>query len=152
VTRQKWGHVRTKLTTCQTSKVGLLVLYQRTWEVLGEKCPKAKIPGKSRAQANYNSKSSTKTIPVDSFKTNPWGLHNVHGNVWEWTEDCWNNTNAGNPGDGNARTSGDCNRRVVRGGSWRNHLLNLRSANRFGVTSDFRYHDQGFRLARTLDP
>jgi formylglycine-generating enzyme required for sulfatase activity len=106
----------------------------------------------STAQANYNSKSSTKTMPVDSFKPNPWGLHNVHGNVWEWTEDCWNNTNAGNPGDGNARTSGDCNRRVVRGGSWRNHLLNLRSANRFGVTSDFRYDDQGFRLARTLDP
>ena len=56
------------------------------------------------------------TLAVDSFRPNPWGLHNVHGNVWDWTEDCWNETNAGNPGDGSARSSGDCKLRVVRGG------------------------------------
>jgi formylglycine-generating enzyme required for sulfatase activity len=58
------------------------------------------------------------TVAVDSFEGDPWGLFNVHGNVRDWVEDCWNNSNTGNPGDGTARTIGDCNRRVVRGGSW----------------------------------
>jgi len=44
---------------------------------------------------------------VDSFEPNSWGLHNVQGNIWEWTEDCWNDSNTGNPGDGRERT-GDC--------------------------------------------
>ena len=60
------------------------------------------------------------TVPVDSFEANPWGLYQVHGNVWEWTEDCWNDSNTGNPGNGSARTTGDCSRRVLRGGSWVN--------------------------------
>ena len=59
-----------------------------------------------------------RTVPVDSFAANPWGLYQVHGNVWEWTEDCWNDSNTGNPGNGSARTNGDCSRRVLRGGSW----------------------------------
>ena len=93
-----------------------------------------------------------RTVPVDSFEPNPWGLYNVHGNVWEWTEDCWNDSNAGNPGDGRARTTGDCSRRAVRGGSWFYYLQSLRSASRlwrYVVNRDFIL---GFRLARTLDP
>src|SRR5215467_3365342 len=93
-----------------------------------------------------------RTVPVDSFEPNPWGLYNVHGNVWEWTEDCWNDSNAGNPGDGRARTTGDCSRRAVRGGSWFYYPQRLRSASRlwrYVVNRDFIL---GFRLARTLDP
>jgi formylglycine-generating enzyme required for sulfatase activity len=93
-----------------------------------------------------------KTVPVDSFEANPWGLFNVHGNVWDWTEDCWSDSNQGNPGNGSARTTGDCGRRVVRGGSWDNIPQSLRAANRYGDAPDVRYDILGFRLARTLNP
>jgi formylglycine-generating enzyme required for sulfatase activity len=93
-----------------------------------------------------------RTVPVDSFEANPWGLYNVHGNVWEWTEDCWNESNTGNPGDGSARTTGDCTRRVVRGGSWVGDPHLLRSAYRSRTATVRRYVDWGFRVARTLNP
>lgn len=93
-----------------------------------------------------------RTVPVDSFAANPWGLYNVHGNVWEWTEDCWNDNHSGNPGNGSARTSGDCGRRVLRGGSWVDIPLYLRSAYRNWNSADYRGYIIGFRLARTLGP
>jgi formylglycine-generating enzyme required for sulfatase activity len=93
-----------------------------------------------------------KTVPVDSFAPNPWGLYNVHGNVWDWTQDCWNDSNNGNPGDGSARTIGDCSRRVLRGGSWLSGPGFLRAASRDGNAADFRGSRSGFRLVRTLTP
>jgi formylglycine-generating enzyme required for sulfatase activity len=93
-----------------------------------------------------------RTVPVDSFEPNPWGLYLVHGNVWEWTEDCWNDSNNGNPGDGRARTTGTCTQRVLRGGSWLDDPQFLRSANRFGYSTDDRDYYYCFRLARTLNP
>ena len=59
-----------------------------------------------------------KTAPVGSFSANRWGLHDVHGNVAEWVQDCWNWNYKGAPPDGSAWESGDCDERVVRGGSW----------------------------------
>jgi formylglycine-generating enzyme required for sulfatase activity len=112
-------------------------------------------------QANYKGTSTynggskgayrKQTVPVDSFAPNPWGLYNVHGNVWEWTEDCWNESNSDNEGDSTARLVGDCTRRVLRGGSWSDDPTNLRAARR-------RYRmvigesQSGFRVARTLSP
>jgi formylglycine-generating enzyme required for sulfatase activity len=90
------------------------------------------------------------TVPVDSFTANPWGLFNVHGNVWEWTEDCWSDKNAGNPGDGTARSSGYCTRRVLRGGSWDLIPRLLRSASRSRNDPANRNISLGFRVARTL--
>ena len=58
------------------------------------------------------------TAPVGSFAANAFGLHDVHGNVWEWVEDCWNGNYAGAPSDGSAWESGNCDGRVLRGGSW----------------------------------
>jgi formylglycine-generating enzyme required for sulfatase activity len=74
------------------------------------------------------------------------------GNVWEWTEDCWNPNYQGAPADGSPWTSGDCSNRVVRGGSWIINPRLLRSANRSWDSSDYRYSNLGFRVARTLAP
>ena len=94
-----------------------------------------------------------KTAPVGSFSPNAWGLHDMHGNVWEWVQDCWNDTYHGAPTDGSAWTSGSCGRRVVRGGSWSNGPENLRAAFRLRNTTGSRYNDSfGFRVARTLTP
>jgi formylglycine-generating enzyme required for sulfatase activity len=70
------------------------------------------------------------TVPVDSFAPNPWGVYQVHGNVFEWVEDCWHASHDGAPGDGTPRTSPDCSERVARGGSWNFAPWHLRAANR----------------------
>jgi formylglycine-generating enzyme required for sulfatase activity len=92
------------------------------------------------------------TAPVGSFAANAFGLHDMVGNVWEWTEDCWNPNYQGAPADGSPWTSGDCSNRVVRGGSWIINPRLLRSANRSWDSSDYRYSNLGFRVARTLAP
>jgi formylglycine-generating enzyme required for sulfatase activity len=93
-----------------------------------------------------------RTVPVDSFRPNPWGLYQVHGNVWEWTADCWNDNHNGAPSDGSARTSLNCSRRVKRGGSWYNDPRILRAAFRYPDTSGSRVHNLGLRVGRTLAP
>ena len=93
-----------------------------------------------------------KTLPVGSFAPNGFGLHDMHGNVWEWVEDCWNGSYAGAPADGSAWKSGNCGRRVLRGGSWFSLPWNLRSAFRHWFEAGIRNLDLGFRVARTLAP
>jgi formylglycine-generating enzyme required for sulfatase activity len=92
------------------------------------------------------------TVSVDSLEANPWGLFNVQGNVWEWTKDYWNDSNQGNPGNGSARTTGDCTKRIVRGGSWSNDPQNLRAAYRYRSIIGRRSNGLGLRLARTSLP
>ena len=92
------------------------------------------------------------TAPVGSFGANAFGLYDMHGNVWEWVEGCWNGTYAGAPTDGSAWQRGDCANRVLRGGSWSGGARSLRSANRVGITAGVRNLDIGFRAARTLNP
>jgi len=91
------------------------------------------------------------TAPVGSYKANGFGLYDMLGNVWEWTEDCWNASYKGAPADGSAWVTGDCSRRVLRGGNWGSEPRRTRSAHRAGEPYDDRATARGFRLARTLD-
>jgi formylglycine-generating enzyme required for sulfatase activity len=91
------------------------------------------------------------TAPVGSFDPNAFGLHDMHGNVSEWVQDCYQGNYNGAPVDGSAWTTGNCNDRVLRGGSWGLVPLNLRSAFRDGSSTDNRFLDFGFRVGRTLD-
>jgi len=92
-----------------------------------------------------------KTIEVGSLnKPNAFGLHDMHGNVWEWVEDCYKDTYAGAPSDGRASSAVPSCSRVVRGGSWVNIPRYLRSAKRGSNGPDYRSGLVGFRVARTL--
>ena len=74
-----------------------------------------------RGNANCNDKCGDrwkKTAPVASFDANRFGLYDTVGNVWEWTQDCWNGSYGGAPSDGSAWESRECSDRVLRGGSW----------------------------------
>ena len=71
----------------------------------------------------------------------PLGLHDVHGNVWEWVQDCWNESYRGAPTDGSAWTSGNCELRVFRGGSWHNKPGALRAV----IRTWFAFGSRGFR-------
>jgi hypothetical protein len=90
------------------------------------------------------------TSPVGSFKPNPFGVYDMNGNVWEWVEDCYNDNYEDAPTDGSAWTTGDCSRRVARGGSWDYTPPYLRSAFRSRNTTGYRSSNLGFRIQRTL--
>ena len=113
----------------------------------------------STDQANYNGDYTygsgrsgvyrRKTLPVGSFSANGWGVYDMHGNVHEWVQDCWNDSYVGAPVDGSSWESGDCGQRVGRGGSWVQQLRGScvrRIAS--GTTSGYRGLDYGFRIAR----
>ena len=90
------------------------------------------------------------TAPVGSFDANGWGLHDMLGNVGEWTDDCLNDNYVGAPSDGSAWKDGDCGYRMMRGGSWMYGPSFLRLARRFVEGSG--NSGGGFRVARTLAP
>lgn len=90
-------------------------------------------------------------VPAGTFPINPFGLSHMIGNLWEWTEDCWNGSHRGAAPDGSARTSGTCSSRVLRGGSWDDPADNLRSAYRVGIPKTRRQANVGFRVARDID-
>ena len=89
---------------------------------------------------------------VGRYAPNAFGLHDMHGNVYEWVEDCWSDSYSGAPSKGDAWLSGNCEGRVMRGGSWLDDPWFLRSAKRVWNTSGIRDFNLGFRVARILDP
>ena len=89
---------------------------------------------------------------MGSFPANAFGVHDMHGNVREWVEDCWNSSYEGAPTDGSAWRNGDCGQRMLRGGSWNFFPRNLRSAYRNRNFTGSGSYGIGFRVARTLTP
>ena len=100
--------------------------------------------------ANFSACSSDRTESVGFSAPNAFGLHDMHGNVWEWVQDCYAGSYSGAPIDGSASETSSCPSRVVRGGSWYSRPQILRSALRVRYYPEFRYFNIGFRLARTL--
>ncbi len=90
------------------------------------------------------------TAPINSFAENPFGLNDTLGNVYEWVQDCWNDNYNGAPEDGSARLSGNCQRRVLRGGSWRDCPRSMRATYRNYLFADQYYNEAGFRLAQSI--
>jgi len=87
---------------------------------------------------------------VAQYRPNAWGIYDMIGNVWEWTQDCWNPTYDGAPTNGSAWLSGDCSHRIFRGGSFDNGLPELRVPVRFDGEPELRDLALGFRIAETL--
>lgn len=92
-----------------------------------------------------------RTAPVGAFAPNPFGLHDMLGNAWQWVEDCWHDSYAGAPSDGSAWSgNGECLARVARGGSWNYTRRFIRNATRERFHPKLQFYDLGFRVARTV--
>jgi formylglycine-generating enzyme required for sulfatase activity len=95
--------------------------------------------------------SEERPPPAGSFPANPFGLNDMNGSVWEWVQDCWHSTYKGAPADGSAWVDGNCQARVIRGGSWRENGSYMLSTTRFKYDASVRQSQNGFRVARSLD-
>ena len=91
-----------------------------------------------------------KTVEVGRFPRNAFGLHDMHGNVWEWVQDCYKDSYRDAPTDGSAVVSPDCRLRILRGGAWNYFPQLLRSAYRYATAPEIRLDIAGFRVARSL--
>lgn len=96
-----------------------------------------------------NSKSGTH--PVGKKSPNAYGLYDTHGNVWEWTQDCYKADYYGIPTDGKARMERGCEEHVLRGGAWRFDPMEARSANREKSFATNRNYFIGFRVGLILE-
>ena len=139
------------------------LLSEAEWEFAaraGTDTPFSTGPNITTAQAEYNGDYpyaggakgtyNRRTTASGNFPPNNFGLYDMHGNVWEWVQDCWHENYEGAPADGSAWLTGNCAYRVLRGGAWYNGAADLRSANRSQLGSDKRFTDVGFRVVREM--
>jgi formylglycine-generating enzyme required for sulfatase activity/tRNA A-37 threonylcarbamoyl transferase component Bud32 len=102
----------------------------------------------STSKANYSDSGKKKTVAVKSYAPNGFGLYDMHGNVYEWVQDCYHGSYSGAPSNGSARTSCNSDYYVLRGGSFAYSADTLRSAYRFNAAAGSRYFNNGFRLVQ----
>jgi serine/threonine-protein kinase len=91
------------------------------------------------------------TVPVKSYSANAFGLYDMHGNVWEWTQSCWNDSAIEAVNNNSDTQNTDCALRMLRGGSWSGGAGSLRVSRRFFLASAVRFDNGGFRLALDLE-
>jgi formylglycine-generating enzyme required for sulfatase activity len=96
----------------------------------------------------FSANAQNRAQPVGTRLPNRWGLSDMHGNVWEWVQDCWHDSYDGAPVDGSAWEGGECRHRVLRGGSFDFRAGDLRSAGRFRFWPEVRLEGFGFRCVR----
>ncbi len=90
--------------------------------------------------------------PVGRFRANAFGLHDMLGNVWEWTEDCWSHDLTRVPADGSSWAPAPCAGRVLRGGSWDLPAASMRVTSRTTADPEVGEIFIGFRVVRELEP
>jgi formylglycine-generating enzyme len=128
------------------------------WSASGAACATANVADASAAQRYPGwtvfacNDGYVYTAPVGSFKANSFGLNDMLGNVFQWTEDCWHADYSGAPIDGSARTDGDCSERELRGGSWFSTPAYVRANYRNHFAADYRTSSVGIRLVRDIGP
>ena len=125
------------------------------WEYAAREGSTTKYPwGSSDAELHvyaWFSAIAHATNPVGIKKPNQFGLYDMIGNAWEWTQDCWNGNYSGAPTDGSAWIRGDCSGRVLRGGSWDVSPQRLHTAGRSGYPTASRDYGGGFRVAMSIE-
>lgn len=106
------------------------------------------VPGQANCHDCGSDWDGRRSAPVGSFAANPFGLHDMHGNVQEWVQDCYQDDYQAAPGDGRAVETAGCARRAVRGGGYSSVADSLRSTARGQLAPDSRLDHVGFRVAR----
>jgi formylglycine-generating enzyme required for sulfatase activity len=160
----------TQFTAWLSKKTGkpYRLLSEAEWEYAARGITKATDPSTpfytgatiSARQANYNSvftynggqqgEYRQKTVSVGSLPHNAFGLYEMHGNVWEWVQDCYKPSYEGAPADGSAVITKECSLHILRGGAWNYYPKLLRSAYRYATAPEVRLNNAGFRVARDL--
>jgi formylglycine-generating enzyme required for sulfatase activity len=124
----------------------------------GDLCAQANVADQSAAERFPGWKTQscrdgyTEAAPVGSFAANSFGLHDMYGNVFEWTEDCWQDDYRHAAADGSPQQQGNCAERELRGGSWFTAPQYLRRSYRNRFATDYRSTSVGLRIARDIEP
>jgi formylglycine-generating enzyme required for sulfatase activity len=129
---------------------------QVPWTMPAEACSYANVADQTAARHYQGWKvlpcadQFVQSAPVGSFKENAFGLYDMLGNVFQWTEDCWTDDYQGAPIDGSAQSAGDCTQHELRGGSWFTQPDYVRTSYRNRFDANYRSTSIGFRLIREI--
>ena len=129
---------------------------QQPWSDGAAACAYANVADQTAAQRYLGwtvfpcADKFVQSAPVGSFAPNAFGLYDMLGNVFVWTDDCWSEDYQGAPVDGSARTDGDCTQHELRGGSWCTQPDYVRTSYRNRFDGDYRSTSIGFRALREI--